>query len=55
MNSVQGRQFWRSQIKKKRMNANNITVFYKCNQGETKSLLHVLLFDFFYFRFLIQS
>ena len=54
MNSVQGRQFQISQIKKK-VSANNMTVLYECNHGETKSFPHVLLFDFFYFRFLIQS
>jgi hypothetical protein len=54
VNSVQGRQSQRSQIRKKQVNVNNVTVLYECNHGETKSFLHILLFDSFYFIFLIQ-
>jgi len=41
---MQGRQFQRSQIKKKKVDANNMTVLHVCNYGETKSFLRVLVF-----------
>jgi len=50
-----GDSFRDHRLKKKQVTANNMAILYECNHGETKSFLHVLLFDFFYFGFLIQS